>query len=111
MTALSRRTILKVGGGAAVAVPMTVLAGRVAGADPLAGATPSATTAAATAVDAAGAAAPVMFCVHDAATGEVSVLHGTSEVIVRDTTLVSRILAAVDAVPSSRVVAATTTSI
>ncbi|HEY5879778.1 MAG TPA: hypothetical protein VIU11_12780 [Nakamurella sp.] len=45
---------------------------------------------------------------HDAAAGEVSVLHGTNEVIVRDTGLVSRILAAVAAVPSSRVVAATT---
>lgn len=108
MTALSRRTILKVGGGAAVTVPMTVLAGRMASAEPLPVAASAAAAPEATAVGAA-AAAPVMFCVHDAATGEVSVLHRTGEVIVRDPTLVSGILAAVAAVPSSRVVAATTT--
>jgi hypothetical protein len=107
MTHLSRRTILQAGAGAAVAVPMTVLASRTAAAGaPTAGvptgAGPSAGDLATT--------QPVMFCVHDAAAGEVSLLHGTSEVIVRDTALVSRILTAVAAVPSSRVVAATTMS-
>jgi hypothetical protein len=37
---------------------------------------------------------PVMFCIHDAQAGEVSILHGTTEVIVRDRQLVSRILTA-----------------
>lgn len=37
---------------------------------------------------------PVMFCIHDAERGEVSILHGTTEVIVRDRQLVSRILTA-----------------
>jgi hypothetical protein len=37
---------------------------------------------------------PVMFCVHDAQRGEVSILHGTSEVIVTDRQLVARILSA-----------------
>ena len=40
------------------------------------------------------AAGPVMFCVHDAERGQVSILHGTSEVIVQDRQLVSRIMAA-----------------
>jgi hypothetical protein len=35
-----------------------------------------------------------MFCVHDARTGEVSILHGTSEVVVTDHQLVARILSA-----------------
>ena len=102
MTELSRRRILRAGAGAAVAVPMTVLAARVAAADP---------TMADGATGAGTPDRPVMFFVHDASAGEVSVLHGTNEVIVRDTGLVSRILAAVAAVPSSSVVAATTTSI
>ena len=37
---------------------------------------------------------PVMFCVHDAQRGEVSILHGSNEVIVRDRQLVARILTA-----------------
>lgn len=106
MTELSRRTLLQVGGGAAIAVPITVLAAR-----PAAGHSAAEIPAAAVSAGTAGPAGPVMFCVHDAATGEVSVLHGTSEVIVRDTALVSRILAAVDAIPPSRVAAATTTAI
>lgn len=35
---------------------------------------------------------PVMFCVHDAKLGEVSILHGTNEVVVKDPQLVRRIL-------------------
>lgn len=105
MTTLSRRTILQAGVGAAVAVPMTVLATRTASATTSAAAVPSSAGISAGSVS---AAEQVIFCVHDAAAGEVSVLHGTNEVIVRDTGLVSRILAAVAAVPSSRVVAATT---
>jgi hypothetical protein len=40
---------------------------------------------------------PVMFCVHDARRGEVSILHGTSEVVVHDRDLVARILNAAHA--------------
>jgi len=108
MTTLSRRTILQAGAGAAVAVPMTLLATRTASMTSSGATVPSS---AGISVGSVTAAEPVVFCVHDAATGEVSVLHGTNEVIVRDTGLVSRILAAVAAVPSSRVVAATTTNI
>lgn len=113
MTELSRRRILRAGAGAAVAVPITVLAARVAAADPTGADVPTSAGVAAPPTVSAAAGTPdrpVMFCVHDASAGEVSVLHGTNEVIVRDTGLVSRILAAVAAVPSSSVVAATTTS-
>jgi hypothetical protein len=37
---------------------------------------------------------PVMFCIHDAQRGEVSILHGTNEVIVHDRQLVERIIQA-----------------
>jgi hypothetical protein len=37
---------------------------------------------------------PVMFCVHDAKRGEVSILHGTNEVVVKDPQLVRRVLSA-----------------
>ena len=44
-----------------------------------------------------------MFCVHDAKLGEVSILHGTDEVVVKDPQLVRRILhAAVAAEPVRR---------
>jgi hypothetical protein len=33
-----------------------------------------------------------MYCIHDAQRGEVSILHGTDEVIVHDRQLVARIL-------------------
>jgi hypothetical protein len=35
-----------------------------------------------------------MFCIHDAQRGEVSILHGTNEVIVHDRQLVERIIQA-----------------
>jgi hypothetical protein len=37
---------------------------------------------------------PVMFCVHDAKLGEVSILHGTHEVVVKDPQLVRRVMSA-----------------
>jgi len=104
MTVLSRRTILQAGAGAAVAVPMTVLATRVAAADRVIAGTPGPE---AFSADGSTAAHPVMFCVHDAATGEVSILHGTGEVVVRDKKLVSTILAAAAATPPSSVVTST----
>ena len=101
MSGMSRRDLLRASAGAAaVAVPMSVLSSRgVAGASVAAG--PAAATT--RAVDAAGANAPssvdlsalsgpVMFCVRDARDGEVSILHGDAEVIVRDRQLVDRIL-------------------
>jgi hypothetical protein len=82
---------LRVSAGAAlVAVPMVALA--APGANAAAGVDGSTD---AQATDAQSiSAGPVMFCIHDAARGEVSILHGTSEVIVTDRRLVGRILAA-----------------
>ena len=49
-----------------------------------------------------GCLGPVMFCIHDAQRGEVSILHGTDEVIVHDRQLVARIVQAADRPPPSR---------
>ena len=100
MSGMSRRDLLRASAGAAaVAVPMSVLA---RGGGLTAAAASASTTAAATATDATADAAssvdladvtgPVMFCVRDARAGEVSILHGDAEVIVRDRQLVDRIL-------------------
>jgi hypothetical protein len=94
MPNLSRRDLLRASavGAAVVAVPMGALSSPARAAvhedevdlDALASTT---------------AAGPVMFCIHDAASGEVSILHGTSEVIVQDRRLVARILHAASAQP------------
>jgi len=101
MSGMSRRDLLRASAGAAaVAVPMSVLSSRGAGAS---SATTDTTTSAedasfttsagaASAVDLAALSGPVMFCVRDARDGEVSILHGDAEVIVRDRQLVDRIL-------------------
>ena len=88
MKDLSRRDLLRASAGAAiVAVPMVALAGTSA-------------NAATTDVDddldsgALTAEGPVMFCVRDAASGEVTILHGTSEVVVTDRRLVAQIMKA-----------------
>jgi hypothetical protein len=89
MNNLSRRDLLRASAGAAiVAVPMAALAGPSALA-----ATPEAE------VDLDDSAAlsgsgPVMFCIQDAARGEVSILQGTSEVVVTDRRLVAQIMKA-----------------
>ena len=46
--------------------------------------------------DAAGvtAAGPLMVCVHDAEGGNVSILHGTEEIVVNDRQLVAKIVRA-----------------
>jgi hypothetical protein len=88
----SRRDLLRVSAGAAaVAVPMGALS-RQAAAAPTA---PHAIEG----VDgrfvdgfAMAGREPVMFCIHDAKLGEVSILHGTDEVVVKDPQLVGRIL-------------------
>ena len=87
----SRRNLLRTTAGAAVAVPMVAISSSVANAADRTGLT------AGRAVPEAGtitAQHPVMFCVHDAARGEVSILHGENEVVVVDRRLVARILQA-----------------
>ena len=92
MSGMSRRDLLRAtAGAAAVAVPMSALsAGGIAAAggyvDRLAD-HPAPTDA---------GAGPVVFSIKNPAKGEVSVLQGTSEVIVRDRQLVARILRAAD---------------
>lgn len=88
MNHVSRRDLLKASAGAAaVAVPMVALSGAPAYA--------AADDADAVELDAEPMGrTPVMFCVHDADRGEVSILHGTSEVIVQDRRLVARIMKA-----------------
>ena len=88
MTEWSRRSLLRVSAGAAVAVPMAALGSTTASAG-----TPATATSSGSAV-AALPDEPVKFCIHDAQRGEVSILHGANEVIVRDRQLVARILTA-----------------
>ena len=88
MTEWSRRSLLRVSAGAAVAVPMAALGSTTASAGSPATAASSGTAVAALPDE------PVMFCIHDAQRGEVSILHGANEVIVRDRQLVARILTA-----------------
>ena len=88
----SRRHVLRATAGAAIAVPMAALGGGLAGA-----AEPASSTATGpqwSGDDATADAGPVMFCIHDAQRGEVSILHGTDEVIVHDRQLVARIMQA-----------------
>ncbi len=90
MKDLSRRDLLRASaaGAAVAAVPMSVLAGT-----PASAATRDADDTGNSSRDPAGSA-PVMFCVHDADRGEVSILHGESEVIVSDRRLVAQIMKA-----------------
>jgi hypothetical protein len=89
MKDLSRRDLLRASAGAAVvAVPMAVLAGPAARA-----AAPDTTDVDLDSLAQAGTG-PVMFCVRDVASGEVHILHGTSEVVVTDRTLVAQIMKA-----------------
>lgn len=99
MSGMSRRDLLRASAGAAaVAVPMSVLSREVAGASgPAAAATdvtPAPAAAAAGAVEHPAVTGPVIFSILDAPAGEVSILHGSSEVIAHDPQLVDRILRA-----------------
>ena len=92
---MSRRDLLRASAGAAaVAVPMSALGSQVAGAAAAAERAPSTAGAASAAGATSGPdlVGPVMFSVLDARRGDVSILHGTSEVIVRDRQLVERIM-------------------
>lgn len=95
MTDWSRRSLLRVSAGAAVAVPMAALGSTTASARTQ---TPAAVGSGPAVSGSATVASlpdePVMFCIHDAQRGEVSILHGSNEVIVRDRQLVARILTA-----------------
>jgi hypothetical protein len=91
MSELSRRNLLRVTGAAAVAVPISALAAP-AQAKPTHTEAP-ARTASPEDLKAFGSG-PVMFAVHDVARGEVSILHGEHEVVVRDRDLVNRIVKA-----------------
>ena len=95
MTEWSRRSLLRVSAGAAVAVPMAALGSTTASAGtPATAAAGSGSAGSGFATAASLPDEPVMFCVHDAQRGEVSILHGSNEVIVRDRQLVARILTA-----------------
>jgi hypothetical protein len=95
MSRWTRRDLLRAtAASAAVAVPAVGLRGSAAGA-----ASRSRGDAAddePEAFDAAEvtAAGPLMVCVHDAEGGNVSILHGTEEIVVSDRRLVSRIVRA-----------------
>ncbi|MET0909286.1 MAG: hypothetical protein ABWZ99_07430 [Ilumatobacteraceae bacterium] len=92
---MSRRDLLRASAGAAaVAVPMSALGSQVAGATAAAehGAGSTDTARGASTGAEADLVGPVIFSVLDARRGEVSILHGTSEVIVRDRQLVERIV-------------------
>ena len=98
MSTWSRRDLLRVSAGAAaVAVPMGALSRHAVAAPASANAVSAVEGADGTVEGLAGMFAevghePVMFCVHDAKLGEVSILHGTNEVVVKDPQLVRRIM-------------------
>ena len=71
---------------------MVALSSSTAGARDIAAAAGAALQDSPTALSTAVSDEPVMFCIHDAQLGEVSILHGSNEVIVRDRQLVARIL-------------------
>jgi hypothetical protein len=103
MSGMSRRDLLRASAGAAaVAVPMSAL---TAGGFAAAGGASQAGGAAAAGQDQAASvgdvqldvSGPVMFCVRDVQSGEVSILHGMQEVVVKDRQLVNRIISAAQA--------------
>jgi hypothetical protein len=97
MNKWTRRDVLRTSAGAAAAVPMAALGTRAAAAagDDVVSESDLADL---------SATGPVMFCVHDAKRGEVSILHGDDEVVIRDRRLVARILRAAKTSRGSHVV-------
>jgi hypothetical protein len=88
----SRRDLLRASGVAAVAVPMsTLVAASPAGAAPLEAALQPEELA-------AFGTGAVVFHVRDAARGEVAILQGADEVVVRDPQLVARVMRAAKSV-------------
>jgi hypothetical protein len=90
MNDCSRRNLLRATAGAAVVVPMVAISSSVANAADRTGLSGGR----AASENTITAQHPVLFCVHDAARGEVSILHGENEVVVVDKRLVARILQA-----------------
>ncbi len=88
MSQWSRRDVLRASGVTAAAVPMAALV------TPSANAAPAPTPAASREELNAFGSSQVMFAIHDARRGEVSILHGEHEVVVRDPQLVARIVKA-----------------
>jgi Rieske Fe-S protein len=84
MSELSRRSVLRASGAAAAAVPISALVAS----------SPDAATPTTSAEVASFGTEPVMFAVHDMSRGEVTILHGEHEVVVRDRDLVTRIVKA-----------------
>jgi hypothetical protein len=93
---MSRRALLQASAGAAAlaAVPISALSSGAAAAARRATTPSPDAEAAGLALGGDQPSGPVMFCVHDAARGEVAVLQGGHEVIVRDRQLVARIMQA-----------------
>ena len=88
----SRRHVLRATAGAAIAVPMAALgSGTAIAAESTGDTAPGPRWSGG---DGSADVGPVMFCIHDAQRGEVSILHGTDEVIVHDRQLVARIMQA-----------------
>ena len=107
MSQLSRRDLLRASAAAAVVVPFAKLSGSASAAATSAALTDRASSNANDAElsphEAAGvnAQGPVIAYVKDAASGDVSILHGTSETVVRDRRLVSKIVRARQGVPKA----------
>jgi hypothetical protein len=96
MSRLTRRDLLKATAASAAVVPAVGL-GRSAFAAPTDNERqPGNEDSALDAAEAASVTAdgPLMVCVHDAAGGNVSILHGTDEVVVKDRRLVAKIVRA-----------------
>ena len=95
MSRWTRRELLRTtAASAAVAVPAVGLRGSIASStspSPRGSADDDPTTLDAAAVTAAG---PLMVCVHDAEGGNLSILHGTEEIVVNDRRLVAKIVRA-----------------
>ena len=98
MSRWTRRDLLRAtAASAAVAVPAVGLGSNYANAarrSPDAGADADLETFDAAEAAEVTAAGPLMVCVHDAEGGNVSILHGTEEIVVSDRRLVSRIVRA-----------------
>ena len=103
---VSRRDLLRASAAAAVVVPVAKLSGSASAAATSAALTDRASNANDAELsphEAAGvnAEGPVIAYVKDAASGDVSILHGTSESVVRDRRLVSKIVRARQGAPKA----------
>ena len=97
---LSRRDILKAAGalsaGAAVGVPALVFLGGVTGGGDHHTTVTGGNGAASAQPSATGSSQPLVAFVRDASRGEVSIMYGTQEVVLKDPQLVARLMGAVE---------------